>query len=83
MSHTNVTIPSRVEISMDREASILTAERDFWKRHATAANQELANIPKALVEWGECEIKDPDGKIWHLRLDPQKHPSAAAPDESN
>lgn len=41
---------------------------------AESLRAELANIPVALIEWGECYICDEDGKRWYLTLDPEKHP---------
>ena len=72
-SHTNVSVPCRAEQELDRQIALLSAERDFWKNQARAAIGELRNIPQALTEWGECEIKDENGQVWHLQLDPKKH----------
>lgn len=73
-SHINVTVPSFSDTMREQQAALLSAERDFWKREAEGLRAELANIPVALIEWGECYIRDEDGKQWHLALDPEKHP---------
>lgn len=74
MTHINVSVRSPVEQDLDLQIATLTAQRDFWRQEARHARSELANIPDALDQLGECEIRDADGKVWHLQLDPHKHP---------
>ncbi len=73
-AYTNVSIPNRIELDLDRNIATLTAERDFWRYQALQTISALGNVPRALSEYGACEIKDQDGDVWHLRLDPDKHP---------
>lgn len=63
MTHTNVQVPSYGEVSERQNFNQIVAERDFWKREAERAHEELRNIPEAVEKYGFVEFSRRDGNL--------------------
>ncbi|MEG9884062.1 MAG: hypothetical protein V6Z86_05510 [Hyphomicrobiales bacterium] len=51
------------------------AELQYYKRRAKELVEELENIGRALREYGEWSVKDRNGEVTHVILNPEYHPS--------
>ena len=77
MSHINAYVPTCSQWQAEETITRLRAERELWERRAAYLRDELANIPKALREYGEWYITDENGATTYVILDPQHHPKGA------
>lgn len=63
MAHTNVQVPTYSDIAERQHLHQLQAERDFWKREADRALDELRNIPEAVEQHGFVDLRGRDSTV--------------------
>lgn len=62
MAWPNAEYPNRSAWAQEERIALLEAELVVWKARARTLADEISNIPKALRQYGEWEITEPDGR---------------------